>query len=126
MRTWEAPTKQSKVLLIVDDRQEVRLALARFFGLYFEEILMAESPEQAERHLGTGRVELLLCDYYLGAHCPPATKLVTRWRAQYKSLERVAIMTGSRSSSIGACPDADAIFEKPLKMAEVTRFLINS
>ena len=120
----EKPEKVSRVLLIVDDRDEVRLALARYFALHFTEIVSASKADQAEELLRSRSPELLLCDYYLGPEEPTAIMLIPRWRAEYKCLKRVAIMTGSRSSSIAPCPEADAIFEKPLNMAMVTQFFM--
>ena len=120
----EKSDKASRVLLIVDDRDEVRLALARYFALHFTHIVTAGNPSEAEELLRTQHPDLLLCDYYLGSQEPTATMLIPRWRAEYKCLKRVAIMTGSRSSSIGPCPEADAIFEKPLNMALVTQFFM--
>jgi len=116
--------KRRELLLIVDDRKEVRAALQRFFEMYFERVLAAATPPEAEELLSSQRPTLLLCDYFLGVEWPPATSLIPRWRALFPFLARVAIMSGTRSESIGNCPEADAVFEKPLNMREVTEFLI--
>ena len=116
--------KRRELLLIVDDRKEVRAALQRFFEMYFERVIAAATPPEAEALLRTHRPTLLLCDYFLGVEWPPATSLIPRWRAAFPFLARVAIMSGTRSESIGNCPEADAVFEKPLNMREVTEFLI--
>ncbi len=47
----EKPEKVSRVLLIVDDRDEVRLALARYFALHFTEIVSASKADEAEELL---------------------------------------------------------------------------
>jgi CheY-like chemotaxis protein len=119
----ESP-KLRELLLIVDDRKEVRAALQRFFEMYFERVLTAATPPEAEESLRTEQPTLLLCDYFLGVEWPPATSLIPAWRAMFPFLARVAIMSGTRSESIGNCPEADAIFEKPLNMREVTEFLL--
>ena len=119
----ESP-KLRALLLIVDDRKEIRAALQRFFEMYLERVLTAASPPEAEECLRTQRPTLLLCDYFLGMEWPPATSLIPAWRATFPFLARVAIMSGTRSESIGNCPEADAIFEKPLNMREVTEFLL--
>lgn len=120
----EVSSKRRELLLIVDDRKEVRAALQRFFEMYFEQVLVAGTPPEAEECLSTHQPSLLLCDYFLGVEWPPATNLIPRWRAAFPCLTRVAIMSGTRSESIGNCPEADAVFEKPLNMREVTEFLI--
>ena len=111
-------------LLIVDDREEVRTALQRFFEMEFEQVFGAATPDEAEACLRLHRPPLLLCDYFLGVEWPPATSLIPRWRREFPFLRRVAIMTGTRPESIGNCPEADAVFEKPLNMRQVTEFLI--
>ena len=116
--------KLSELLLIVDDRKEIRTALQRFFEMFFERVLTAATPPEAEECLRTHEPTLLLCDYFLGLEWPPATRLIPAWRATFPFLARVAIMSGTRSESIGDCPEADAIFEKPLNMREVTEFLL--
>jgi CheY-like chemotaxis protein len=120
----DATQKLERLLLIVDDRKEVRIALQRFFEMYFERVLAAATPPEAEACLGSERPPFLLCDYFLGPDWPPATSLIPRWREMFPFLTRVAIMTGTRSESIGDCPAADAIFEKPLNMREVTEFFV--
>ena len=118
--------KRKDLLLVVDDRKEIRTALQRFFEMYFEEVLGAATPPEAEECLRQHQPTLLLCDYFLGVDWPPATTLIPRWRGEFVFLQRVAIMSGTRSESIGNCPEADAIFEKPLNMREVTAFLLGS
>lgn len=120
------PPRSAELVLVVDDREEIRLALQRFFGMYFERVLTAATPPEAEEHLRTHRPTALLCDYFLGMEWPPATKLIPRWRKEFPFLERVAMMSGTRSDSIGECPEADAIFEKPLNMRVVTEFLLGT
>lgn len=124
MSALDAGPKLRELLLIVDDRKEVRDALQRFFEMYFERVLVAATPPEAEDCLRKHQPTLLLCDYFLGVEWPPATSLIPRWRAMFPCLIRVAIMSGTRSDSIGNCPEADAVFEKPLNMREVTEFLI--
>lgn len=124
MSELDASLKRRELLLIVDDRKEIRTALQRFFEMYFERVLVAATPPEAEACLHAQRPTLLLCDYFLGVEWPPATKLIPHWRTLFPFLVRVAIMSGTRSDSIGECPEADAIFEKPLNMREVTEFLL--
>ncbi len=122
----DQPRLAQKTLLVVDDRAEVREAVGRFFRLTIAEVVLAGTPAEAEALLRARRPTLLLCDYYLGEQHPPATALIPRWRKEFPFLERVAIMTGTRSSSLGPCPEADRVFEKPLNMREVTQFLVGA
>ncbi len=113
-------------LLVVDDRGEIREALRRFFSLTIAQVIVAGTANEAEQALRNHRPNLLLCDYYLGHDNPPATVLIARWRQDFPFLKRVAIMTGTRGSSLGPCSAVDAIFEKPLNMREVTDFLVDA
>ncbi len=110
-------------LLIVDDREEVRWALHRYFGLCFEQVYVAGSPGEAEEILEHHQPILLLCDYWLGNQYPPATDLIPAWRKRYPCLQRIALMTGTKASALGDTSCADRVFQKPLDMKIVTGFL---
>jgi DNA-binding NtrC family response regulator len=114
--------KRPEPLLIVDDREAVRSSLVRFLEMYFEVVLSAGDPSQAEEQLRTGRPKYLLTDYWLGNAYPPSTELIPRWRKLCPTLTRVALMTGTKTSSIGACPEVDAVFAKPLDLRRVIEF----
>ena len=104
-------------LLIVDDRLDVLQALTRFFELDFECVLGAQSPPQAEQLLRVNQPTFLLCDYWLGESYPPSVEFIPRWRQEYPCLKRVALMTGTKSSSIPHCAAIDDIFAKPLRLS---------
>ena len=111
-------------LLIVDDREDVRLALERFLSLYFEQVHAAGTPGDAESALNEYRPTLVLCDYWLGDEYPPATDLIPGWRERYPTIERVALMTGTKASALGRAQGVDAVFQKPLDLKQVTAFLL--
>lgn len=111
-------------LLIVDDSDEIRSALCRFMSLYFEQVVAAATPGEAEAALQTYRPRLLLCDYWLGDKYPHATDLIPGWRARHPSIERVALMTGTNTDSLGPTTCVDAVFQKPLNMGQVIDFFL--
>jgi DNA-binding NtrC family response regulator len=114
--------KLPTTLLIVDDREDVLRALERFMGLYFEKVLVALEPATAEALMAAHQPECLLCDYWLGEAHPLATALIAGWRHRFPCLRKVALMTGTKSSSIAPCPEVDVIFHKPLSMGRVLEF----
>lgn len=113
-------------LLIVDDREDVRWALQRFLSLYFEQVHTAGTPDEAEAALNEYHPTLLLCDYWLGNEYPPATDLIPGWRERYPTIERVALMTGTKAAALGRVHCVDAVFQKPLDMNQVTDFLLGT
>jgi CheY-like chemotaxis protein len=111
-------------LLIVDDRIEVRSALARFFGLWFERVYAAASPSEASAILQEHAPSVLLCDYWLGEGFPPGTELIAAWRERFPCVQRAVLMTGTKASALDAVPGIDAVFQKPLNLKVVTPFLL--
>jgi CheY-like chemotaxis protein len=114
----------SEPLLIVDDREAVLTGLSRFFGLYFERIYVATTPQDAEVMLETHQPAALLCDYWLGDQHPVGTELIRAWRERYPCLKRVVLMSGTNASSLGDVSCADAVFQKPLNLQAVAASLL--
>jgi hypothetical protein len=114
----------SEPLLIIDDRDAVLTALGRFFGLYFERIYVATTPQEAEVMLETHHPAVLLCDYWLGDRHPVGTELIRAWRERYPCIKRVVLMSGTHASSLGDVSCADAVVQKPLNLKVVTAFLL--
>ncbi|MDA8342501.1 MAG: NAD-glutamate dehydrogenase, partial [Actinomycetota bacterium] len=55
------------VLLIVEDRSDVGAAFAGYFRPYFEAVLVAATPSEAEAMLGASPTPThVICDYWLG------------------------------------------------------------
>ena len=116
--------KRTEPLLIVDDRESVRTSLGRFLELYFEVVITAADPEEAEVHLRESKPKYLLADYWLGIDRPPSTDLIPGWRRLCPTLTHVVLMTGTKTSSIGRCPEVDAVFAKPLDLKRLVEFLL--
>ena len=114
----------SEPLLIVDDREAVLTGLGRYFGLHFERVYVATTPQDAEVILETCHPAVLLCDYWLGDQHPVGTELVRAWRDRYPCIQRVALMSGTKASALGDVSCADAVFQKPLNLKVVTPFLL--
>lgn len=112
-------------LLILDDRDDVRTGLKRLFGLFFETVLVAATPDEADAHLRETSAPFLLCDYWLGPEHPPGSEVIRRLRRDHPCLERVALMTGSKVSSLTDTRGADAVFPKPLDSKKVRAFFID-
>lgn len=111
-------------LLIVDDRVEVRSALTRFFGLWFQQVYAAASPSEADSILREHAPCVLLCDYWLGDASPPGTELIATWRVRFPCLKRAVLMTGNRASAPCDVLGVDAVFQKPPNLKLVTAFLL--
>jgi DNA-binding NtrC family response regulator len=118
-----APEKMAQSLLIVDDREEVLRALERYMGLYLTGVFGAQTPAEAVAVLEARKPSFLLCDFWLGEKYPPSTSLIPDWRARFPFLEKVILMSGTKSSSIPACSAVDAIFPKPLDLKGLVQYL---
>lgn len=117
--------KDAGPLLILDDRADVRSGLRRFFGLFFERVVVAATPEEAEALLAAESPPFLLCDYWLGNEHPPSTDLIPGWRREHACIRVVALMTGTKASSIEADDGVDAVFQKPLDLPAVKDYLLS-
>jgi|GEM_PF-556621 len=111
-------------LLIVDDREDIRRSMQRYFSLYFEPVLLAATPHEAEVLLRTEQPRFLLCDFWLGADYLPATEYIPRWRRLAPSLRRVALMTGTNLAVLGDLTSVDTLFQKPLEPDRVVKFFL--
>jgi CheY-like chemotaxis protein len=114
----------SEPLLIIDDREAVLTGLSRFFGLYFERIHVARTPQEAEVMLEAHQPAVLLCDYWLGDRYPVGTELIRAWRERYPCIKRVVLMSGTNASSLGDVSCADAVVQKPLNLKVVAALLL--
>src|SRR5690606_11508109 len=109
---------------IVDDRDDVRSGLRRFFGLFFEQIVCAATPAEAEELLASAQPPFVLCDYWLGNEHPPSTELIPGWRRRFACIRVLALMTGTKSSSLQHAEGVDTVFQKPLDLHAVKDYLL--
>ncbi|HHH28742.1 MAG TPA: response regulator [Polyangiaceae bacterium] len=116
--------KSPETLVILDDRDDVRVGLERLFGLFFARVLVAATPEQADDLLAESSSAFLLCDYWLGPEHPPGSEIIRRFRKRHACLRKVALMTGSKVSALTDTEGADAVFSKPLDAKKVRAFFV--
>jgi len=112
-------SRRPLTLLILDDREDVRRSLARYFRLFVRTVVDASSTMEAERLLQEHQPELLLTDYWLGGGQPTSVMMLPQWRARFGCLQRVVLMTGSRGALLSVPPGVDALFRKPLDLDAV-------
>lgn len=118
------PMKASETLVILDDRDDVRVGLERLFGLFFARVLTAATPEQADTLLAESEAPFLLCDYWLGPEHPPGSEVIRGLRKRHPCLRKVALMTGSKVSALTDTEGADVVFSKPLDAKKVRAFFL--
>jgi DNA-binding NtrC family response regulator len=112
-------------LLIVDDREDIRRSMHRYFAAYFEAVYLAGDPHEAELLLRKHRPTYLLCDFWLGDEYLPATEYIPHWRKQVPTLRRVALMTGTNLAALGSVASVDAVFQKPFEPVAVLKFFLD-
>ncbi|HNS96266.1 MAG TPA: hypothetical protein PLJ27_11980 [Polyangiaceae bacterium] len=117
--------EHARVLLIVEDRADVGLAFRRYFSRYFDSVLLASTPAQAESILqGEPSPTHMICDHWLGEGIPVGLILLSKWRAQFPSLKRCIIVSGSEIEPLSLPPGVDAVFNKPADMSRIREFLL--
>ena len=114
----------SETLVILDDRDDVRVGLERLLGLFFERVLVAATPEQADAFLTESEAPFLLCDYWLGPKHPPGSEVIRALRKRHACLRKVALMTGSKVSALTDTEGADVVYSKPLDAKKVRAFFL--
>lgn len=115
------------VLLVVDDREDLRNGYYRYFARFFDEVCLAADPCAAEVFL-TRQVNPpthLICDYWLGDGHPVGAQIVPRWRRLCPSIVRTALVSGSQVAELPATEGIDAVFEKPLELKALRAFLLD-
>lgn len=114
------------VLLIVEDRSDVGAAFARYFRRYFEAVLVASTPSEAEAMLGASPAPThVICDYWLGDGHPVGSVLLPKWRQRFAGIQRGVIVSGSEIEEIDCPPGVDAVFGKPADMLAIRACLLS-
>ncbi|MEM9691646.1 MAG: hypothetical protein AAGA56_03815 [Myxococcota bacterium] len=112
----------SATLVILDDREDVRVGLERLFGLVFDRVVTAATPDEADALITETEAPFLLCDYWLGPELPSGSEVICTLRARHPCLQKVALMTGSKVSALTDTKGADIVFAKPLDADSVVTF----
>jgi DNA-binding NtrC family response regulator len=109
------------VLLIVDDEASVCRALSRILKTKASEIITVQNLSDAELVLDTRDVTHILCDHLLGPGQPRGLDTAIHWKAEYPTIDKIIILTGT-DAAFNATPDGiDYVLPKttdPLHLAE--------
>jgi DNA-binding response OmpR family regulator len=101
-----------RVLLIVDDYEDMEPLFRRFLRKAFDEVLFARDLDQADALLATHPVTHLVVDYHLGPGGAGGCDIVASWRARVPTIGFAALFSGTRFDQ--ALPAGiDAAFVKP-------------
>ncbi len=114
---------QKKTLLIIDDNPLIRRMLARVLSSEFDEVLVAEGPDQADQILECYTVTHMISDHDLGEGVPFGAALIPGWRKKYPSIKRVLIVTGSNIKGIDIPPEVDRVFAKSVLPSVLSKAL---
>lgn len=111
---------QVRVLLIVEDREDVRRAFARYFRRHFDTVLVAADPPEAEALLqGMPAPTHVICDHWLGDAHPVGSVLLPAWRRRFPELRKAILVSGSEIEAIERPVGVDAVFGKPADMQAI-------
>lgn len=118
----------SSVLLVVDDREDLRNGYFRYFARFFDEVCLAADPVAAETFLcrKDNPPTHLICDYWFGESHPVGAQIVPRWRRICPSIVRAALVSGSQVTELPATEGIDGVFEKPLELKCLRAFLLGT
>lgn len=111
------------IVLVIDDDPIVARAIARVLASAFDEVLIASSPAEAERHLAASAVTHLVCDFHLGQEHQGGVALVSKWRRKFPSIQRAIICSGSERTQIVLTEEVDALVTKPAHERDLLRAL---
>jgi DNA-binding NtrC family response regulator len=102
-----------RVLLIVDDEEDIYKLLKRSLGSEFDQVHVAGCAADAESILGSHTVTHLICDLYLGGSDPLGDVLIRRWKQRWPTIQYAALFTGSTYEKDHSYEKVDHIFMKP-------------
>jgi CheY-like chemotaxis protein len=109
-------------LLVLDDDTFNLRSLKRVLKGTFDEMLVAQSTQQAEELLGTHQVTHVLCDRNL-SESTRGEEVIRRWRARWRTIRYAALMTGDDTHQLEGLPSIDAVFAKPIDPAALREAL---
>ncbi len=101
-----------KVVLLVDDDEQIRRSLERFLTPQFDIVFTASTPEEAQAILEREPVTSLICDLDLGPGLPNGLELLSRWRKEFPNIKRAVILSGSRIPAGASLESVDMVISK--------------
>ncbi len=114
-----------RVLLVVDDCDEVARGLCRCLRPFFDVVHSAPDANGAEGLLRRSNpaVTHLLCSYILRDSSRSGRELVIAWRKAHPSITCVAVLAGSESCDASPSDGVDRVFGAPLDIEGLMQFL---
>lgn len=113
-----------RVVLIVDDSAIVLRTASRILKPHFDDVFIADSPDDAAAVLEQHRVTHLFCDNDLGKDLPLGIDLIPQWKEQYPMIERAVLHTASEVPDPANLIGVDAIVAKPASPFEMLRAIV--
>ena len=119
---------KSKVLLIVDDCEQIGRAVKRILQSEFDKVYVTVDPAQATKILDSERVSHVLCDLNLGIDDERTDGFVFAqlWRNTYPNLEKIFIFTGENIADLTIPDFLDGIIPKSAGMEQLSTALLQS
>ena len=108
------------VVLVVDDERMVLNALARYLRRFFPKVVTATTPLEAESLLRSNAVTHLVCDHWLGPGLPLGIDLVSHWKKDFPSIQKMVLLTGADVDALESPPGLDSIFPKTINPSMLT------
>lgn len=102
----------NKLVLVIDDDIMICRMLNRELNKYFDKVITARSPNEAEHLLLEYEVTHMVCDYHFGDGVPSGVDFIPAWRNLYTGLEKVVLFTGSDRARVKIPPEVDAVVNK--------------
>ena len=118
--------KARSVLLVVDDESSVCRALRRLMVDRADEIVIAQTPADAETILHSKPVTHIICDHLLGPGQPKGMDIAKGWKDAFPTIRSLIILTGTDVRDLH-CPETiDHVLSKttdPVELAELLGLL---
>lgn len=112
-----------RVLLIIDDSEEICALMERVLRNDFEAIHIAGGSTEAISFLESEPVTHVVCDLYLGEDEPLGHELISGWREKKPTIRYVALFTGSSLDLSSTDDEIDELFRKPRGVMDLIRTL---
>lgn len=115
-------TVKNSTLLIIDDESSVCRALSRILRCKAGEVITAQTLADAELVLDTREVTHVLCDHLLGPGQPRGLDTAIKWKAEYPSIEKIIILTGTNAAYDVPPEGIDQVLPKttdPMQLAQI-------
>ena len=105
-----------RILLVVDDEVLALKATVRLLKGQFDDVLAAESADEAEALLESNSVTHLLVDRQL-TDFRLGEELIDSWKRRWSTIHYAALMTGEDVEELTVPETVDDVFPKPFDMA---------